>query len=148
MLGKTIAWIHGDNLNPNQLALTMESGNPALFVWDDTLVRDWNISFKRIVFMYECLLELPVTIRRGDVAEEVVKFALEHGANRILTAASPSPRHAQICRAIVDKMPEGSQLQVLKNEPFVDYDNTRLDLKRFSRYWRTVKKGAMKPTTR
>lgn len=142
---KTIAWIHADNLNPQQLALTLEADIPAIFVWDDALLKEWEISFKRIVFIYECLLESPVTIRRGDVAEEVVKFAAEHGATRIVTPASPSPRHRMICDAIVDKMPKGSRVDVKHDPAFVEYKG-QIDLKRFSRYWRTVKKDALKPT--
>lgn len=142
---KTIAWLHADNLNPHQLALTLETDIPAIFVWDDALLDDWDISFKRIVFIYECLLGLPVTIRRGDVAEEVVKFAEAHGATRIFTAASPSPRHRLICETIADNMPKGSRLEVKRDPLFVDYDR-EIDLKRFSRYWRTVKKEALKPT--
>lgn len=142
---KTIAWIHADNLNPNQAALTIEPGIPAIFVWDEALLDDWNISFKRIVFIYECLLELPVTIRRGDVAQEVVAFAAEHGAQRILTPASPSPRHHLICQTIMKQMPKGSRIEVQREPAFVAYKG-QLDLQRFSRYWRTVKKEALKPT--
>jgi len=142
-LNKTIVWVHGDGLSPHGPALTAAPGAPAIFVWDNTLLDKWQISLKRVAFMYECLLELPVTIRKGDVADEVVKFALEHGAGRILTAESPSPRHPQICRKISNNMPSGSRLEVLYTEPFVDYEG-EFDLKRFSRYWRTAKKYAFK----
>lgn len=140
---KTIAWIHADNLSPNNPALQPESGISAIFVWDDTLLKEWRISLKRITFIYECLLELPVTIRRGDVAEEVVNFALAHDANHIVTAHSPSPRFRYICQSISQNMPGGSRLEVLHDNPFVDYDGY-IDLKRFSRYWRTVKKYALR----
>jgi len=140
---KTIAWIHADNLSPNNPALQNEQNIPAIFVWDEALLQEWHISLKRITFIYECLLDLPVTIRRGDVAEEVVNFAHEHGASRILTAHSPSPRFRHICQSISQNMPRGSRLEVLHNTPFVDYDGY-VDLKRFSRYWRTVKKYALR----
>jgi hypothetical protein len=144
---KTIAWIHADNLNPHQIALTLEDDIPAIFVWDDELLAEWEISFKRIVFIYESLLTLPVVIRKGDVAEEVAKFAQSHQAERILTPNSPSPRHRLLCQRISEKMPSGTRLEVLRDDqPFVNYDNDQLDLKRFSRYWRTVKKDALRPT--
>ena len=136
----TIAWIHGDNLSPVQPALTgAYAGVPAIWVWDEALLAQWQISTKRLVFIYECLLELPVTIRRGDVATEVVAFAHEHNAGHIVTSDSPGPRFRQACRAISHGMPGGSRLEVLKPQPFVDLGNDALDLKRFSRYWRTVK---------
>ena len=101
----TIVWIHGDVLSPYGPALQSAPDAPAIFVWDDALLNQWQISLKRITFIYECLLELPVVIRRGDVAEQVTQFALEHDARRILTAESPSPRFRTICRSIADSMP-------------------------------------------
>lgn len=50
-------------------------GAPAIVVWDDALPQDQHVSVKRI---YECLLKVPVGIRRGDVAAEVAAFAGEH----------------------------------------------------------------------
>ena len=145
MSEKTITWIHGDNLNPNQKALTLADDIPAIFVWDEDLLKEWNISFKRIVFIYECLLELPVTIRRGNVAEEVVKFAKEHDAINILTPESPSPRHAIICEAIKEQLPDAI-IEIITPPPFVDYENDNLNLKRHSYYWKQVKAQAFKPT--
>ncbi len=127
-----IVWIHADCLSPEHPCLVAYPDAPAIFVWDDELLDQWQISLKRITFIYECLLELPVTIRRGNVAEEVTQFALEQGAEQVVTSASPSPRFAAICDRI--DLP----VEVLKVVPFVDY-NGRIDLKRFSRYWRTVK---------
>ena len=141
-MANTISWIHADNLNPNQLAL--EDGAPAIFVWDDALLQEWDISFKRIVFIYECLLELPVVIRRGDVTEEVIKFAQEHNATEIVTPDSPSPRHGQIIRSIERQQPS-LKVIIAEDYPFIDY-NGHIDLKRFSRYWRKAEKYAMKPT--
>ncbi|MEO1288953.1 MAG: hypothetical protein AAFV93_14395 [Chloroflexota bacterium] len=140
----TIAWIHADNLNPNQPAL--EAGHPAIFVWDDELLKQWDISFKRITFIYECLLEMNVTIRRGDVAIEVGKFAAEHNAKHIITPYSPSPRHKWIMRQLKVLIPD-SKLEIYMDEPFVDYDG-HIDLKRFSRYWRKVEKYAMQATSK
>lgn len=143
MRDKTVIWVHGDNLNPHNPAFQDATNAPAIFVWDDALLKEWHISLKRVLFIYECLLELPVTIRRGDVASEVAQFAQEHGAGRIITAESPSPRFRAICQNIAGRMPSGSRLEVLKSEPFVDYDG-HIDLKRFSRYWKKVKKYAMR----
>lgn len=133
-----IVWVHGDCLSPHGPALSLYPDAPALWVWDEALLAEWRISLKRITFIYECLLELPVTIRRGDVAEQVARFAREHDATTIATAAGPSPRFATICDRLEQ---EGFTVEVLPVEPFVDYDGP-FDLKRFSRYWRTAKKHA------
>lgn len=140
---KTIVWVHGDCLSPHNPALIANPDAPAIYVWDEALIKDYQLSLKRIVFMYECLLELPVTIRRGSVAEEVAAFAAEHGAQRIVTTASVSPRFRKLAKSISGKMPTGSRLEVMHIEPFVDYDGW-IDLKRFSRYWGKARDYAFK----
>jgi hypothetical protein len=74
-----------------------------------------------------------VTIRRGDVAAEVVAFAKEHNADGVVTADSPSPRFEVICDRIEDAL--SLEVEVWSPEPFVNYEGY-IDLKRFSRYWR------------
>ena len=132
---KPIVWVHGDCLSPKNPALQTYPTAPAIWVWDEKLLEEWQISLKRIVFIYECLLELPVTIRRGDVAAEVVAFAKEHGADGVATVDSPSPRFETICDDI--EAASSLELEVWSPKPFVNYDGY-IDLKRFSRYWRVA----------
>lgn len=131
--GDVVVWVHGDCLAPDSPAFVANAGAPAVWVWDDDLLEEWRLSLKRIVFIYECLLELPVTIRRGSVADEVVRFAREHDAARVVTINSPSPRF----RNLADEIARALPVEVLDAEPFLDYDG-HLDLKRFSRYWRVA----------
>jgi hypothetical protein len=137
---RPIVWVHGDCLSPYSPALRAYPGAPALFVWDDELLAAYRLSLKRIVFITECLLELPVRIFRGDVAEAVLTFAAEHGADGIVTTESPSPRFAVISRHLGDQVP----LLVLPVEPFVVARGS-LDLRRFSRYWQAVAPDALSP---
>lgn len=131
---KPIVWVHGDCLSPENPALQEYPDAPAIWVWDEALLEEWQISLKRIAFIYECLLELPVIIRHGDVAREVVAFAKEQGADGVVTAESPSPRFQQIC----DRIENASlEVEIWSPEPFVNYDGY-IDLKRFSRYWRVA----------
>lgn len=134
-MSKPIIWIHGDCLSPQNPALEEYPDAPAIWVWDDALIEEWQLSLKRIAFIYECLLELPVIIRRGDVAKEVLAFAKEHNAKTVVIADSPSPRFDAIC----DEIERTMELEVFEVEPFFDYDGY-IDLKRFSRYWKVAEK--------
>jgi hypothetical protein len=134
-MAKPIIWVNGDCLSPKNPALEEYTGAPAIWVWDDALLDEWQISLKRITFIYECLLELPVTIRRGDVAKEVLAFAKENNATQVVTTDSPSPRFNKIC----DEIEKSLELEVFEVEPFFDYDGY-IDLKRFSRYWKVAEK--------
>ena len=136
-----ILWIHGEALGPANPALQAYPGRPAVFVFDAELLTGGTatspepVSLKRIGFLYECLLELPVSLRRGDVATEVLAFARAHGADGIVTSAGTDPRVAAICAQLSQELP----LEVLEPEPFVELDG-RVDLGRFSRYWRRAER--------
>ena len=138
-MNQPIVWVHGDCLSPNNPALKAYPDAPAIWVWDDALIEEWQLSLKRITFIYECLLELPVVIRRGDVAAEVVNFAKEHDTDLVVTAESPSPRFEDICNQIERSVP----VEVLAGEAFFDYDGY-IDLKRFSRYWKVAERYLFK----
>jgi len=135
-MNKPIIWIHGDSLNPNQPALSNYPESPAIFVWDEVLLHKRQVSLKRILFIYECLLELPVTIRRGNVAAEIADFALTHQTGRVITTRSISPGFTQIVSTLSQ---QGIMVEVLDEEPFVQLPQEP-DLRRFSRYWRLAQK--------
>jgi hypothetical protein len=132
-MNKPIVWVHGDCLSPQNPALEEYPNAPAIWVWDDALIEEWQLSLKRLTFIYECLLELPVVIRRGDVAKEVLAFAKENNTKKVVTSNSPSPRFDAIC----DEIERSVELEVFEVEPFFDYDGY-IDLKRFSRYWKVA----------
>ena len=132
-----IVWLHEDCLSPQHPGLVQHADAPPLFVFDEVALRDDAISLKRIVFQYECLLETPAIIRRGDPVEEVLAFAREHSATRVVTSSTPSPR----LRRQMAALQKSIEVEVLDPEPFVDYRG-RLDLKRFSRYWQRVQQYA------
>jgi deoxyribodipyrimidine photo-lyase len=137
----TIVWVHGDCLAPDGPALRAYPDAPAVFVWDDALLQRRRLSLKRIVFIYECLLELPVTIVRGNVATEVTAFAAAHGARRVATSDSVSPGFAAIRRRLATAL----TVEVLAAAPFVPPD-VPFDLRRFSRYWQRAGPLALQPT--
>lgn len=141
---RPILWIHGEAIGPANPALQAYPGRPAVFVFDDALLAGRSpttadpaapqpqpVSLKRIGFLYECLLELPVTLRRGDVVAEVLAFARAHDADGIVTSAGTDPRVAALCARLEAVLP----VRVLPVEPFVQLPG-QPDLGRFSRYWR------------
>jgi hypothetical protein len=134
-MNNPVIWINGDCLSPHNPALQQYPQAPALWVWDDALIAQWQIGLKRLTFIYECLLELPVEIRRGNVAEQVLAFAKEHNTNLVVTTDSPSPQFDHICHQIKKSI----SLEILAGEPFFEYDGY-IDLKRFSRYWKVAQK--------
>lgn len=146
MMHRPILWIHGEGLGPANPVFAAHPQRPAVFVFDAALLAGCSattadpagsapepVSRKRIAFLYECLLELPVTLRRGAVAAEVLAFAARHGADGVVTSAATDPR----CQAIAAEIGQQLPLAVLPVPSFVpEGPRQPEDLGRFGRYWR------------
>jgi len=128
---RPILWIHEEALGPTNPALRAWPQAPALFVFDTEWIQRSRISRKRLGFLYETALELPLTLRKGDVAAEVLAFAQRHRADGVVTSTGVDPRLQQITEAIKTVLP----LQELDPDPFVELPRPPR-LGRFSRYWR------------
>ena len=135
---KAVVWLHEDGLRLDDCP-----GLPAVFVFDDALMRALGYGLKRIGFIYETLLELEVTIRRGDTVAAVRGFAAEHGAETVGLRPTVCPE----LRAIIAELGRHLTIEALPEPSFVNAPE-RLDLGRFSRYWRRVSDQAMLPTVK
>ena len=130
-LQRPILWVHEEALGPNNPALRAWPDAPALFVFDTLWIQQQCISRKRLGFLYENALELPLTLRKGDVAAEVIAFAQRHDADGVVTSTAVDPRLQRVADAIDAELP----LQELEPDPFVELPRPPR-LGRFSRYWR------------
>ena len=126
-----ILWIHEEALGPANPALRAWPDAPALFVFDTHWIEANRVSRKRLGFLYEAALELPVTLRKGDVASEVLAFARRHEADGVVTSSAVDPRLQRILQAIEAELP----IAELAPDPFVELPRPPR-LGRFSRYWR------------
>ena len=141
-----LVWVHGEALGFANPALRAHPAAPAMFVFDTELIEGRTVTTGgiaaagplapgRMRFLRECLAELPVTVRNGDVAAELLTLAAKLGIDGIVTSRAVDPRFAAIAARVAAALP----LQVLEPEPFVDLpiDGPGApDLRRFSRYWR------------
>ena len=130
-LQRPIIWVHEESLGSRNPALLEQPDRPAIFVFDTRWIREACISRKRLGFLYESALDLPVTLRKGDVAREVIAFVERHQADGVVSSLPVDPRLERIAESIE----QHCQLDLLAPEPFVDMPRPPR-LGRFSRYWR------------
>jgi hypothetical protein len=144
-MSKVMVWVHGDSLRPGSAALAKHPEARRVFVFDDRVIEGYRLSLKRIVFIYESLLEIEgIEIRRGDVAAELAEAARESGVTRIVTTESVAPGFARISERL--RRDYRLELEVLTEEPFAGIgkaESERMDLKRFSRFWQPIKSRAL-----
>jgi deoxyribodipyrimidine photo-lyase len=136
--------VHGEALGPANPALLAHPGAPALFVFDEDLIQGRTattggtpLAAGRLRFLRECLAELPVTVKQGDAAAELLAAARASGADGIVTSRAVDPRFQQIAARLAAVLP----LRILEPEPFVALPFAGAgapDLRRFSRYWRVA----------
>lgn len=73
--GAEEVWLTAESLGDDDPALAADLERPAVFVFDEPLLRRLRLSGKRLVFLAETLGDLatrgPLEVRRGDVATEL-----------------------------------------------------------------------------
>lgn len=139
-----VVWLHGDSLSPTDPALAANPDAAAVFVFDESFLREAGLSFKRLLFLYECALEAlegrDAEIRRGDVVAELRDFCAARGSSELHVTASVSPRFK---RYVEELRP--SLRVVLHEAPPLVHGPDELP-RRFSRFWRKVQDEALRPT--
>ena len=141
--GKPLLWHHTDSLNPASPTLALHADAPATFIWDTGWLIPNHISMKRVMFLAECLQEMPgpIDVRVGDPAEHLLAAARSAQADYILAQRTPDPRLNAAAAQVERHVP----VVWFNPPPFVEASRG-FDLKRFSRYWKRAQSGAMQPT--
>ena len=133
-----IIWLHEDALRVGHPVFAAAgSETPAFFVWDESYLRGMDYGFKRLLFIYETLLELPVTILRGNQFELLRALAAQH-ASTIWMPDTPNPSLLRTAGLLA----ECTDLTVVADTAFVTLSREP-DLRRFFRYWNLARKPAM-----
>lgn len=142
---RPLVWHHTDSLNPDALWLQAHINAPSVFVWDTGWLLPNQISLKRVLFLAECLQELPasVGIRVGDPAEELLGAARSAEADYILAQRTPDPRLCAAAAVVQRHFPV-----IWVDTPAFVQTSRGFDLKRFSRYWKRAQESALQPIQR
>jgi deoxyribodipyrimidine photo-lyase len=149
---RPLVWVHEEALGPANPALLAHPDAPAMAVLDADWIAgraaaaagaaslashagEWSPAPGRIRFLRASLAELPVPVREGDVAAQLLAAAEEHGCDGLVTSRPVDPRLLRSAARVAEALP----LQMLEPEPFVALPfegQAAPDLRRFSRYWR------------
>lgn len=90
-------WLTAESLGSSDPASATDTGRPAVFVFDEPLLRRLRLSGKRLVFLAVALGEIATTreleVRRGRVADEL-------SGRRLATTWAPVPGFARIADAL------------------------------------------------
>jgi deoxyribodipyrimidine photo-lyase len=145
--GTPLVWVHTDSMNSQDPTLLANPNSPAVFVWDTAGSNPWllaeRISLKRILFLAECLQEMPpqIEIRSGEVANEILAAARRAGATHILALRTPDQRILAAAQTLERHLPV-----IWIDTPAFTDPSRSYDLRRFSRYWQKAQPSAFQTT--
>jgi len=147
-----LVWITLDSVAAISPAAAAYPQAPRLFVLDPVWIKQERPSLNRLLFLLECLADIPgVELWLGDPLEAVPARARAHGCDGVALAETPCPRiRGQIAAIGTSASDEpaaaaGLPVAVMAWPPFCDRSGVE-DLGRFSRYWQRVSPSAMRPT--
>ena len=137
-------WLHEDALRAEHPVLQEARSEDTLcFVWDDAHLEAMGYSFQRLVFIFETLAELGVTIFRGKTDEVLLRQAQQLGTNSLQVPDTPNPALQDIIAALRSEL----HVEVIADKPFVILKRPP-DLRRFFRYWKSARGQLMDSTGR
>lgn len=139
---RPLVWLTLDSASATGPAVLGHPEAPRLFVVDSRWLAEERPTLKRLVFLFECLADVPgLEIRAGDPGDLVPVRARAVGCDRIVHAATPCPRARRDSGRIAAVMP----VSAVPWPAFCDRSRVE-DLGRFSRYWQKVSRSALAPT--
>jgi deoxyribodipyrimidine photo-lyase len=139
---RPLVWITLGAASPVGPATAAAPEAPALFVLDPAWLAAERPALKRLVFLWECLADLPdLLVAAGDPADVVPAVAAALGCDGVTMAWTPCPRERAGARAVARTVP----VTVVDEPPLCDRSRVT-DLRRFSRYWQAVRASALAPT--
>ena len=134
---RPVIWVHEDALSQSHPVFSAaKNAKAAIFIWDNEYFKSQDYTVKRLLFIYECLLDMDVSIIEGNSLDILSDFC--EGA--IYMADTPNPYFLDI----VEKMRERkSNVILVPDEPFSQMP-TDTDMERFFRFWNKGRKSMMK----
>ena len=141
---RPLAWLTLDSAAGAGPVLARHPDAPAVFVIDPAWLAAERPSMARLVFLFECLADVPgVAVPVGDPRRLVPALARRLGCDGVAVADTPCPRVREAAAIIARDVP-------VVVEPWPRFcDHARIDdLGRFSRYWNRIRGTALEPTSR
>lgn len=133
----SIIWVHEDALGLGHPVFTQAGDGAArVFVWDEAYFKAQGYSLKRLVFIYECLLDIPkLILYKGDTRTILAQLA--RGRN-LFVASTPNPEFQHIIKVVS----ENCHATLISSLPFSAISDNA-DMGRFFRYWNGARKSAL-----
>ena len=137
-LSTTVVWLHEEALRPYSYTHIVSSPN-IVCVFDTEYMHRCNYSFKRCVFIYECMLSCQANVYHGKTSEVLSSLIHEHKWEKMITF----PTHNPYYQEIISRISEDIEVIIDDRDTFCDGLDTPVT-QRFMKYWWKVRKKVLK----
>ena len=135
---RPVIWVHEDALSQSHPVFSAaKNAKAVLFIWDNEYFQSQGYTVKRLLFIYECLLEMDVQIIKGNTLEVLSDFC----EGEIFTASTPNPYFLDIIEQMGER---SSKVTLVEDDPFSQIPQDE-EMERFFRFWNKGRKSIMKP---
>jgi len=137
-----LVWLTLDSAAPTGPAPLAHPEAPRIFVVDPAWLAAERPALKRLVFLWECLADVPdLEIHLGDPRQVLMERAAALGCDGIALAETPCPLVRRAAEALAGEI----AVEVRPWPAFCDASRVT-KLGRFSHYWEKVRLSAIRPT--
>jgi deoxyribodipyrimidine photo-lyase len=138
-LTRPLVWITLDSASPVSPAAARFPDAPRIFVIDQAWLESERPSLKRLVFLFECLADVPaIEVHVGDPRTMLTARARALGCDGLAVAETSCPWVRRTAADVMATIP----VQVCACPPFCD----RSRVSDLGRFWQKVSRSAMQPT--
>lgn len=133
-----VIWVHEDALTrDNPVFQQAGTGSKSVFVWDANYLQNQGHSFKKLVFIYECLQDMDVDIIEGDTVEILSAYCA--AGSRLFFA---EPRNPDLLNLIAP-LRRSYNVTIIDRQPLGGV-SVKPEMKRFFRYWNKARLSILK----
>ena len=136
---KTVIWLHDDALNPSHPVIASNPDADIVCIFDTTYLKRLQYSFKRCVFIYECMVSCPGNTYCGDTYDVLTALIEQHNWHKLITL----PTHTPYYKTILSKINQEIDVVVDESCLFCGGLDTPVT-QRFMKYWWRVRKQVLK----
>jgi hypothetical protein len=133
-----LVWLHGGSLSPTDPALLANPDASVIFVFDKPFLEQTRISFGRLQFMFESVLEClhgrEHRVCVGVQGDEIIQFATSSNFTEIHVTFVASP---ELDRTIAALEEAGLKVVLHHLERLTSFSGR---VKRFSAFWKQVER--------
>jgi deoxyribodipyrimidine photo-lyase len=139
---RPLVWLTLDSASSTSPAAAAHPDRPRLFVIDPAWLAAERPTLKRLLFLFECLADVPdLAIAVGDPRVVVPARVRAAACDGVAVADTPCPRVRNAARSIAAVTP-----LAIHHWPALCAPGRIDDLGRFSRFWNRVRGTALRPT--